>query len=423
MANFQVLNGTGLNGNGVQFGSISQIASSGIAGFPVITPTSGSIFYNDTGLISLTGIGMSFIFPSTFGGTLTSLTYSRPAVTPIFSITALSAPLNDVTGLLLPGGNELAALATMFSGDDTIGGSSLDDLLMGFSGDDAVNGGEGSDTLIGGAGSDALNGGDGSDWASYSGSANEVFVDLQSGLVFSGDATGDTLTDIENVRGSAFGDVLTGNAGSNHLHDGGFGAADTLTGGGGSDTYSVYNTGATIVEVAGAGLDRVNAGVNYVLASGVSAEYLNTTSLHATYAVNLTGNELIQLIRGNDGANVLDGAGGNDVLWGMGGTDTFSFSTVLGVGNIDRIEDFDVTDDQVQLSSAIFSTLSVGGLDATAFKDTAFAPKDADDRIIYNSDTGALCYDADGSGTAFGNVRLATLTGSPVLTAADFVVV
>jgi hypothetical protein len=67
--------------------------------------------------------------------------------------------------------------------------------------------------------------------------------------------------------------------------------------------------------------------------------------------------------------------------------------------------------------------LSVGGLDASAFKDTAFAPKDADDRIIYNSDTGALCYDADGWGTAFGNVRFATITGSPVLTAADFVVV
>ena len=73
MAVFTVLNGTGLNGAGIQFGTLSQITSSGVAGFPIITPTTGSIFFNDTGLLSIGGTGMSFTFPSTFGGTVTSL--------------------------------------------------------------------------------------------------------------------------------------------------------------------------------------------------------------------------------------------------------------------------------------------------------------------------------------------------------------
>ena len=89
----------------------------------------------------------------------------------------------------------------------------------------------------------------------------------------------------------------------------------------------------------------------------------------------------------------------------------------------DRIGDFSVADDQIELDDAIFSALGLGELDASAFKDAATGVKDADDRIVYDSDTGALAYDADGSGTAFGNVRFATITGSPVLTAADFVVV
>jgi Ca2+-binding RTX toxin-like protein len=306
---------------------------------------------------------------------------------------------------------------------ENVTGSGVADRLTGDALANGLTGGGGDDTLHGGAGADVIDGGAGIDWGDYLGSSTGVTVNLQSGTGIGGDAQGDTLTGIENLMGSRFADALTGDAGSNHLHDGGFGGADTLTGGGGSDTYSVYNTGATIVETAGQGLDRVNAGVNYVLASGVSAEYLNTTSLHATYSVNLTGNEIGQLVRGNDGANVLDGGGGKDVLFGMGGADSFRFSTALGPGNVDRIADFNAAQDQIQLDDAIFGALGLGALAASAFKDIAFAPKDADDRIIYNSDTGALCYDADGSGTAFGNVRFATLTGSPVLTAADFIVV
>lgn len=44
-------------------------------------------------------------------------------------------------------------------------------------------------------------------------------------------------------------------------------------------------------------------------------------------------------------------------------------------------------------------------------------------RILYNSHTGSLYYDQDGSGGTYAAIRFASLTGSPILTAADFVVI
>ncbi|MFI0846970.1 beta strand repeat-containing protein [Mesorhizobium sp. IMUNJ 23232] len=308
------------------------------------------------------------------------------------------------------------------NGAGTLDGLAGNDILSGAA---ILNGGAGNDALLGSAGAETLDGGADNDTVSYAGSAAGVTVDLglSGPQVSAGDASGDTLTDIENLKGSALADTLTGDAGNNILNDGGVGGADTLTGGGGNDTYSVYNAGAVIVEVAGEGNDRVSAGVDYVLASGVSVEYLNTTSVHATYAVNLTGNEIAQIVRGNDGANVLDGAGGNDFLVGMGGADTFRFSTALGAGNVDKITDFSVADDQIQLDSAIFTALGTGPLDASAFKDNFLGPRDADDRIFYNSNSGSLFYDADGSGNGFAAVKFASLTRGLSLTAADFIVV
>ena len=43
--------------------------------------------------------------------------------------------------------------------------------------------------------------------------------------------------------------------------------------------------------------------------------------------------------------------------------------------------------------------------------------------IIYNKSTGALSYDADGSGGHASAIQFATLTNKPVLTAADFHVI
>jgi Ca2+-binding RTX toxin-like protein len=305
-------------------------------------------------------------------------------------------------------------------------GSIFGDTLTGDSGVNLLSGGNGDDTLQGGAGADTLDGGDGIDTASYAASSAGVTIDLRllGPQVSSGDASGDTLIGIEIIRGSIFADTITGDANDNIFNDGGVGGAgDILTGGAGNDTYSVYNEGTGIVEIGGEGNDRVSAGVDYVLASGASVEYLNTTSLQGTRATNLTGNELAQLVRGNNGANVIDGGGGNDTLWGMGGADAFLFSSALGTGGVARIGDFNVADDQIQLDSAIFSALDLGALDASAFKDNATAPRDADDFIIYNSNTGSLFYDADGGESAFRAVKFASLSAGLNLSAADFLVI
>ncbi|HYI65013.1 MAG TPA: hypothetical protein VEW71_09025, partial [Allosphingosinicella sp.] len=85
------------------------------------------------------------------------------------------------------------------------------------------------------------------------------------------------------------------------------------------------------------------------------------------------------------------------------------------------IADFASGSDKVVLDDAVFAGLPAGALNANAFV-VGSAAADADDRIIYDQSTGALYFDADGSGDGAA-VQFATLQGGPSLTAADFVVV
>ena len=112
----------------------------------------------------------------------------------------------------------------------TLTGTAGDDTLEGGIGDDTLNGLAGNDTLIGGAGADALDGGTDTDTASYAGSSAAVTVSLVAGATNTGgDAEGDTLSNIENLTGSAHDDSLTGNDFGNDLSGGA--GADTLNGG------------------------------------------------------------------------------------------------------------------------------------------------------------------------------------------------
>lgn len=100
--------------------------------------------------------------------------------------------------------------------DDTINGQDGDDEIYGLEGNDTLSGGAGNDQLYGGYGADVLNGGDGTDVACYTDSAEGVAVDLTTGAVSGGSASGDTLIDIENVVGSVFNDYLVGNSQNNY---------------------------------------------------------------------------------------------------------------------------------------------------------------------------------------------------------------
>jgi serralysin len=156
------------------------------------------------------------------------------------------------------------------------------------------------------------------------------------------------------------------------------------------------------------GTDTVYASVSFNLAPTGFAENLTLTGASA---INATGNGLANTLTGNAAANTLTGAGG---------ADSFVFASALGGGNVDAISDFSVADDTVVLNNAVFTGLAAGTLAASAFV-IGSAAADADDRIIYDSATGQLYFDADGAGGA-DQVLFATLTAGLALTNNDFIV-
>ncbi|WP_372573654.1 M10 family metallopeptidase C-terminal domain-containing protein [Ruegeria jejuensis] len=129
-------------------------------------------------------------------------------------------------------------------------------------------------------------------------------------------------------------------------------------------------------------------------------------------------------LRGGKGSDLLDGGLGADTLHGGAGEDSFRFSTALGDDNVDRIKDFDSAEDVMLLDSRIFAELGEGGvLSFGAFHESATGvSQDGNDRILYNTETGALSYDADGSGEGDA-VQFAHLSADLDLSAADFFVI
>jgi Ca2+-binding RTX toxin-like protein len=146
----------------------------------------------------------------------------------------------------------------------------------------------------------------------------------------------------------------------------------------------------------------LHAPVSYGLAAGQEVETLATTNAALTTTINFTRNQLTNRLIGNAGANVLNGKGSADLLYGNGGNDSFVFDNALGSTNIDRLAEFNVADDTIQLVKTIFAALPLGTLAVGAFHAAAgaTAAHDADDRIVYNTTNGALYYDADGLGGA-----------------------
>jgi serralysin len=172
-----------------------------------------------------------------------------------------------------------------------------------------------------------------------------------------------------------------------------------------------------VIVTAIANPDTIAAVESYTLGAN-----LENGTIGGTLAFNLAGNALGNTLRGNAGANILSGGLGNDTLTGLGGADTFLFNTALNAAtNVDRISDFNVPADTIRLENAIFSGLATGALAADAFH-IGVAAADAEDRVVYNSATGALFFDTNGN-TAGGATQFALLGTGLALTSADFLVV
>jgi Ca2+-binding RTX toxin-like protein len=221
-----------------------------------------------------------------------------------------------------PGPSGVTVSLAISGEQDTIG-AGIDALfnienLRGSAFNDALTGDGGYNVLEGGPGDDTLNGGGGIDTASYEhvpddGSGIGVTVDLSSLAPQNTVKAGtDTLSNIENLRGSGFADTLTGNTGNNVLEGGPDG--DSLDGGGGSDTASYEHATAGVTANLADPDDPISP--NTGEAAGDSYQFIE----------NLFGSRFTDHLIGDANANVLDGGyGGNDVLTGLGGADTFVF--------------------------------------------------------------------------------------------------
>lgn len=220
-----------------------------------------------------------------------------------------------------------------------------------------------------------------------------------------------------NLTGNDLANEITGNAGSNTIN--GKGGADLMMGQGGDDYYIVDNPGDAIIESSGGGWDLVYSSIDYALSDDL--ERLSAADIGRTDALTLVGNARANEIIGNDGANQLSGQGGSDILHGRAGADTFVFSSSIYVSAVDQLPDFEPGIDKIALDDGEFGGLSRGSLPVDAFV-TASSAQDAADRIIYNSATGALLFDADGTGP-IAAVQFATVHEGLSLSASDFLVI
>jgi serralysin len=135
-------------------------------------------------------------------------------------------------------------------------------------------------------------------------------------------------------------------------------------------------------------------------------------------------------VQGGNWNDLLVGGAGSDTLDGGSGRDTFMFDyqATLGAG-IDRIKNFSVAEDSIQMNSELYTSLNLGGealispllINPDFFKVGSQAT-DGNDFLIYNNLTGALSYDEDAYGLGAASI-IAVLDPGLNLSAANFFII
>ncbi|MDY0328392.1 MAG: hypothetical protein RBR07_09105, partial [Arcobacteraceae bacterium] len=240
------------------------------------------------------------------------------------------------------------------AGDDIIIGDLQNNILSGGAGNDTIKGVDGSNQLLGGAGDDTIfsgvgddviNGGADNDTVNFQDASGVITVNLTTttAQVIGGGLGTDTITNIENVIGSSYGDSITGNAGANILIGGA--GDDKFVATDGSDTYYGGTFDGTTHTVAGGEYNRVdyanvakvyvdlsdtttdaNGNVyaqalksNSFLDDGFASNIESTDKLYGI--INLKGSSSYDTLIGDSQGNKLEGMAGNDILEGKGGAD------------------------------------------------------------------------------------------------------
>jgi serralysin len=269
-------------------------------------------------------------------------------------------------------------------------GNAQNNVMVSADGDDYLSGLAGNDTLVGLIGRDTLDGGDGRD---------ELYG-LSGADVLAGGADSDIIDggeDNDALFGGLGSDKLWGNTGNDRIA--GEGGNDQLVGDKGNDWLS-----------GGTGNDRLfgEAGAD-TLDGGNSKDHL-------------LGGDGKDDLRGGSGNDTLYGGKGSDILRGGAGMDNFVFNEKPTRSNIDRIVDFNAANDTIMIEDFYFANVGQRGRLTTDAFSTGKSAHDRSDRVIYDSASGALFYDADGAGGA-AQFMFARLKPGLDLTNKDFVII
>jgi Ca2+-binding RTX toxin-like protein len=363
------------------------------------------------------------------------------------SDTAPTDPINGTTG---------ADNLTGTANADVINGLAGNDTLSGLAGNDILDGGNGSDRLDGGLGADQLKGGKGNDTYVVDDTGDIVTELLDQGTDLVESSVTYTLPDnVEKLTltgttaidgtGNNLANTIKGNT-ANNILNGGTGA-DQLKGGTGDDTYIVDDIEDIVTELVDQGTDLVESSVTYTLPDNVEK-----LTLTGTTAIKGTGNNLANTINGNSANNTLKGGKGNDLLIGNQGddqlnggaandtltgglgADKFIYNTneafAKSAVGVDTITDFTSSQtDQIVLDKTTFTRISsMAGTGFSVANEFAQVTTDAlaatsAAYIVYNTATGGLFYNRNGTAAGFGNGgQFLTLTNQPVLTANQFLI-
>jgi Ca2+-binding RTX toxin-like protein len=297
-------------------------------------------------------------------------------------------------------------------------GNALENILIGNGSANRLSGGDGSDTLNGGGGGDALTGGAGADAF--------VFDILQGG----GPSIEDFASGVDKIRLDASVFTALGASGNFAAGDARFWAGSAAHD---ADDRVIYDSGRLLYDADGSGAGEAQfiTWVNgTVVATDIAVDHGSTppppsggSTINGT-----TGNDTLvgtggnDSIYGNSGNDWIEGRNGNDTVSGGSGQDSYVFRE-FGAANADIVTSFDSDWDMLRFDNAAFTTLGADGRfsagDARFYAAAgASGGHDADDRLVYNTSSGQLYYDADGSGDG-GAQLVATVQAAPAVGAGD----
>ncbi len=139
---------------------------------------------------------------------------------------------------------------------------------------------------------------------------------------------------------------------------------------------------------------------------------------------HITGSEFSDRLTGNDQANILFGTSGADVLTGGEGADRFLYENLDS--QTDTITDLSI-DDRLVFSSAGFNASFGTETDFTAIEPTLVSSTDSQSlgtgaTFLYQSDTGLLSFDPDGTGSSIAT-GIVVLDNMPTLSSEQLTII